>query len=138
MTSNIYETVLAIQAISFKNTLPGRTAIYGSRCEIYLAQPSTSDWNNDSKFEYLSTPAQTKQLLIVNDAQKAFLGDLTYDPFSPEQKEIITDYDNRLTQNSKIVAFKGSSYTEYVVDVPEVINGKDGPILVRNKLIPYV
>lgn len=140
---NLIETKLAIQNEEFYYKLPILTNLYGLRCEIYYPLANNSHYQNSSKFNYPVKPNEIKQLLVTNQFEQVAKGDNIYDPFSMangSQPELIVRLENKLKDNCKVTVYKGSSYTEYRVDVNStmVMGLNNNPLYIRYKLIPVI
>lgn len=137
---NIQEKNIALNAEQFKRKLPFLNKLHGLRCEIFYPLENLSHYQNSSKFSYNELPDETRRIIVTNQLEQLQQGNNIYDPFNPEPVEAIVDFNSSLLDNSKIKVYKGTSFTEYRVDINStLVTGiNDKPLYYRYKLIPVI
>jgi len=130
----IQEKLHEINAKVFRAKLPALTRLHGLKCDIFLPQPYQGNYDNDGRFLYNDLPNETTKFIVFNYFQLNQYSIEIFDPFTEQEKSIL--HTRKLIQNSKIKVYQGASYYEYRVNNFKVYNGKDGLILIENKLIP--
>lgn len=145
-SKNIQEKALEFQARAFIASIPLLLNLHGLTCDIYLPQIYTGNYDDDGKTTYNINKDFTSKLIVFDYYQLGQYAKGIFDTYSAQNKNriAITLPKDKLTKNSKVVVFQGSSYTQYRVDNFKEFTGSNiDPItnqyeiiLIQNILIP--
>lgn len=138
---NLLDILLDIGKSVTQKIINALDPIFGFTVDIYYPlsdEPDSVYGSDDNKYRYARTPNETDRYIVLNLFDEDFnLSDLTYDPFPTSQAYVLTHGEKVIPKNAKLIIYKGNSHYKSRVVSHKVLNGRNGPIFVKNLIVPF-